>query len=378
MKRVVPEPVTPMKDASGYNEEEARKEAGRCRGWFECMECVKECLFLERFKSFPKRYVRQISNDETMVMGSHGPTIKLVNSCTLCGLCEVVCPNALSMAAVAQEGRVSLVRRGKMAPSAHDLALDDMLSSNSDRATIALHEPGKAASKYAFFPGCQMAAIYPDHVVEAYAYLRAHLKGGTALMLRCCGVPAEWAAREDLLQDALHDLEADWVRLGRPTMVAACPTCYKTLRKHLPEIDTVTLWQVLAKSGGPPRRQAPSPGKLAVHDPCTTRYEPEIHDSVRTLLTRWGYSVEELPLSRGTTECCGFGGLAASANPGLAKDVATRRGSESPIDYVTYCAMCRNALAASGKRIFHLLDYLFIFARCGRAKGPRPFRQAGE
>ena len=97
---------------SGYSDEEAHCEAGRCIQC-ECMECVKKCLFLERFKGYPKRYVRQISNDATVVLGAHGATRRLANSCSLCGLCAVMCPNDLSMAEVCMEGRRRPRRTGK-------------------------------------------------------------------------------------------------------------------------------------------------------------------------------------------------------------------------------------------------------------------------
>ncbi len=355
---VTPKAVVPMGDrVSGYSDAEGVEEAGRCMGC-ECMECVKACLFLDRFKSFPKRYLRQISNDATMVMGSHGQTIKLVNSCSLCGLCEVICPNDLSMADVCMEGRISLASRGKLAPSAHDFALADMLSSNSERASVVLHEPGKEASRYAFFPGCQMAAIYPEHVKSTYEYLRARLKGGTGLMLRCCGAPAQWAARTDLFEKALADLKQDWASLGKPTVILACPTCLQVIKRHVPEMGPVMLWEVLSEWPEAGSRQGKGK-RLAIHDPCTARHEPAMQDSIRALLARMGHAIEELSLSRERTECCGFGGLVSSANPPLAKDVARRRALESPTDYVTYCAMCRNALAASGKRISHVLDLFF-------------------
>jgi hypothetical protein len=47
------------------------------------------------------------------------------------------------------------------------------------------------------------------------------------------------------------------------------------------------------------------------------------------------------------------------ANRSLAKAVVQRRIAESPLDYVTYCAMCRDLFAAQGKRTLHLLDLLF-------------------
>ena len=69
--------------------------------------------------------------------------------------------------------------------------------------------------------------------------------------------------------------------------------------------------------------------------------------------------VEELRLSREKTECCGFGGLMQDANPALAREVVARRAKESALDYVTYCAVCRDNLASAGKRTLHLLDLIF-------------------
>jgi hypothetical protein len=59
------------------------------------------------------------------------------------------------------------------------------------------------------------------------------------------------------------------------------------------------------------------------------------------------------------TECCGFGGLMQNANPELAREVAKRRANINSLDYLTYCAMCRDSLAAVGKRALHLLDMVF-------------------
>jgi hypothetical protein len=127
----------------------------------------------------------------------------------------------------------------------------------------------------------------------------------------------------------------------------------------VPEIPVISLWQVLEENGD----SLPSPAivreALAVHDPCTTRSEPEIQASVRRLLQRLAVPVEELKLSREKTECCGFGGLMQNANPTLAREVVRRRAQRSERDYLTYCAMCRDSLASSGKRALHLLDLLF-------------------
>jgi glutamate synthase (NADPH/NADH) small chain len=360
LESIPPRTALPMEHPeSGYSDEEARTEAGRCIQC-ECMECVKNCLFLERFKAYPKQYVRQISNDATVVLGAHGATRRLVNSCSLCGLCAATCPNDLSMAQVCMEGRRSLVGRGKMPASAHEFALEDMASAMGQRAAMACHEPGKEVSRFVFFPGCQLSGVYPEHVFSVYALLRGNLGGGTGLMLRCCGVPAKWAARDGLFEEAIRAVEHDWNSLGRPVLIVACPTCYRIFKERLPQVELVSLWHTLAgisEQSGP--RQSPLARRLAVHDPCTARHETGMQDAVRSLLARRGCTLEELSLSRTETECCGYGGLMSTANPPLARDVAARRARLSETDYVTYCAMCRNALAVEGKRVLHVLDVLF-------------------
>jgi hypothetical protein len=48
-----------------------------------------------------------------------------------------------------------------------------------------------------------------------------------------------------------------------------------------------------------------------------------------------------------------------NANQNLARTVTETRSRRSDSDYLTYCAMCRDSLAAVGKRILHLLDLVF-------------------
>ena len=85
-----------------------------------------------------------------------------------------------------------------------------------------------------------------------------------------------------------------------------------------------------------------------MHDACNTRQEKHVHDSVRRILGRLGYEVEELEYSREKTECCGYGGLMSFANPELVRKVIDRRIKESETDYVAYCAMCRDKFASRG------------------------------
>jgi hypothetical protein len=252
-----------------------------------------------------------------------------------------------------------MVDQGRMPASTHEFALRDMQFSNSEEFALGRHQPGTTTSEYVFFPGCQLSASAPGQVERVYAQLREALGVPVGLMLRCCGAPAEWAGRMDLFQGALADFRRAHQALGRPRVILACSSCYRMFQTYLPEIEGVSLWVLLDRQGLPARATlSDQKGIVSIHDPCTTRGERSIQDSVRRILDRLGYQVEELPLSREKTECCSYGGLMWLANRPLAKAVVQRRIAESPLDYVTYCAMCRDLFAAQGKRSLHLLDLL--------------------
>ncbi|MBM7855080.1 Fe-S oxidoreductase [Desulfohalotomaculum tongense] len=344
-------------DAEGYSKEEAVAEAGRCLQC-QCLECVKACTYLAEFGSYPKRYVREIYNNESIVMGMHHAN-KMINSCNLCGLCEAVCPNGFNMGEVCQQARSSMVQRGKMPPSAFDFPLRDMMFNNSEKFALNRHQPGTDASTFVFFPGCQLSASHSRQVMQVYSYLQEKLTGGVGIMLRCCGVPAEWAGEERLFQSALEEIQTKWREMGQPQLILACPTCYKIFKTHLPEIKILFLWEVFRQKGVPETARRNKIKKLALHDPCSTRWEKHIHESVRSVIKQLGYEVEELPYNKEKTRCCGYGGLMYSSNPELCSEVIERRINESTADYLTYCAMCRDFFASRGKRALHLLDLIY-------------------
>lgn len=341
----------------GFTREEAIREAGRCLQC-QCLECVKACTYLDHFKSYPKQYVRQINHNLKMIMGRHEANT-LINSCSLCGLCQEVCPESFHMGELCLEARREMVKKGKMPPSAHDFPIRDMDFSNSELCVMTRHQPGHETSSHLFFPGCQLTASAPDNVVKAYAYLTEKVAGGVGLMLRCCGAPAEWSGRTELFQAGLREIIDQWQEMGRPRLILACSTCYQMFKKYLPEIELVSLWELYDQLGLPGAGRPQTLLPVAVHDACTTRHERQIHTSVRSILHKLGCAIEELPTSRETTECCGYGGMVQFANRKLADDMIRRRISESPADYVAYCAMCRDNFAARGKKTYHLLDLIY-------------------
>lgn len=238
---VEPLPVMAMEHPEeGYSADEAIREAGRCLQC-QCLECVKVCEYLNSFGGYPKKYVREIYNNLSIVMGMRHSN-KLINSCSLCGLCREVCPENLHMGLVCRKAREIMVHAGKMPPSVHDFPIRDMLFSNSEKCSLVRHQPGTARSRFLFFPGCQLSASAPRHVRKTYTLLTERLSGGVGLMLGCCGAPADWSGRTELFQSTMGDFRREWEGMGSPELILACSTCYEVFKTHLRPASVLSLW----------------------------------------------------------------------------------------------------------------------------------------
>jgi len=353
--------VSATNKKTGYTRLNATMEAARCLQC-ECKECVKACPYLAKFKAYPKKYAREVHNNSTVVAGAHKAN-SLINGCSLCGLCEEICPENFSMKDLCLSAREEMVVAGYMPQSTHEFALQDMEFSKGQKFSLAKHAPGAAKSSYMFYPGCQLAGSAPDQVRMVYSYLRTSLAGGVGLFLDCCSAPTYWGGLVSSTKENMTAFKNSWNEMGEPCIILACSSCYLMFKKHLPEIKILSLWEVLEKDESLTCNEGKSYGPLAIHDPCSTRYEPHIQNTVRALINKNNIQTEELALSKEKTSCCGFGGLMQNADPNLAKKVIDLRGKESSLDYITYCSMCRDSLAMVGKRALHLLDLFFPWER---------------
>ncbi|NCC25328.1 MAG: hypothetical protein EOM25_09045 [Deltaproteobacteria bacterium] len=354
LEGVEPLPAVPV-PLGGYDLDQAREEAVRCLQC-QCLECVKACAYLERFKSHPGRMVRQIYNNEAIVMG-HRLANPMIDSCALCGQCTAICPHDFPMAEICLEAREGMVRRGKMPPSAFEFGLMDMEFSLGPHFSLFRNRPGRTTCTYLFFPGCQLGGSAPDQVRAVYLWLNEVLDGDVGLGLSCCGAPALWAGHRERFEAALAETSGHWEAMGRPVMVTACPTCLDMFKTHAPHLPIIDLWSVIMDHGLPQGFE-PRPGTWTVHDPCASRDWPEQQERFRSVLARTGTELDEARYSRERTPCCGFGGLMWNANPDLGRETA-RRVADSGERILTYCAMCRDRVARAGATVVHGLDLLF-------------------
>ena len=351
--------VLPADTTGGYTEREAKEEALRCL-LCECMECVKNCTYLAEYKSYPEVYIKSFGG---MMLGTAGFEKKnymhQLNSCSMCGLCKEVCPNSVDMGKVVKKCKEFFYGKDTMPRAFHDYMLRDMDFSGSDDAFLSFGQPGFQKCRYLFFPGCQLGASDPEYVQLSYRYLTERLDGGVGIYIDCCGAPAAWAGNSAAFQTKQASFLEYWRGMGRPVVLAACPSCSKMFEAYSTEIQTSSIWTIL-KSFGLPENIPSSEGiPIAVYDPCASRYFPEMQSDVRDLLDAMGYRSEELQLHNRFARCCSYGGAISQVNPALAEKIIHDRVDASPLPYVTYCSNCRDDFADKGKPTWHLLDILF-------------------
>ncbi len=373
------DPVDPA-DNGIFTDEETETEAKRCIRC-QCDACMTYCDMVEFHEQWPmamrEDVSRTVASSESMVHKT--PSIRLINTCTQCGVYEELCPPHIELGNMMLEARKLLHKQNKMPPAFHGFWLDDMEHSNSPISKICKKAPGKDSCTYAFFPGCNLGAADPEYITAPYKWLLKNFDD-MGLLLRCCGVPADWSGNDKMHKAQIESLKADWEELGKPVLVTACPSCTRELHRYLPEIETISIYEFMSDNGVWPEKpeimekpdimnKQETPGKssetgrsgmgsFAVFDPCSARNDKGIEQAVRIAAGKVDFDITELP--KGDLHgCCGFGGNVEIADPEYADFIAKKRAALSDDPYLTYCINCRDVFLDEGKPVLHMLDVLF-------------------
>jgi Fe-S oxidoreductase len=323
---------------------------------------------LRRFRKDPHAIAAQVHADmEVNPPFSVRTVTREVYSCTICGHCGSVCPEGVDMGALLQFSRAARMRADVHPAALHDFWLREMDFATSEGA-FASAPQGKTTCAYAFYPGCQLGAANPDHVLRSYTFLSETHEAG--IILGCCGAPAYWAGDEARMRANTEAVRRSWSEMGEPTLVFACATCMSLLSLFLPEIPRVSLYELLAAS----EKIIPaSPfSAAAVFDPCAARDDHGTESSIRTLAGRAGIALEEL---KEPNHCCGHGGHIRIANPDLYAEVTQHRAEASNRPYVVYCANCKEVFASRDTECAHILDLVFGLTSDGRVPGLQEKRE---
>ncbi|MDR2356356.1 MAG: NAD(P)-binding protein [Clostridiales Family XIII bacterium] len=345
--------------------EDAVSEAKRCLRCV-CDACKLRCDFMRYYKKTPPRIAEDIycTIHPGGLFGGDTFAKRMTGSCNLCGACKDACPRGLDPCGFIRNGRQALQRAKKWSWAYHDFWISDMRHAMGAHARERKFAPGRSACAFVFFPGCQLGASNPEYVLESYSWL-LEKNPDTALWLSCCGAPAFWAGREDESRVALESLHGDWMALGKPAVITACPTCTKMFAQWIPSMKTFSLLSMMADAGFRPRRAATGEA-CAIFAPCAARNDDSLRRAVRALAKNAGYAIEEPSQAKDASGCCSWGGHISIANPDFANFQIGRRIARSPLPYIAYCSNCRDIFAGAGKPCLHILDVLFDLGEADR------------
>lgn len=352
-------PVIPSSENGLLSDKEVEFEASRCIRC-QCDACRSQCDLVAFSNKWPVAIKEDIAmtvvSTESMIHKT--PAIRIINTCTQCGLFEEACPEEIEMNDLILESKKLLHKQGKMPPAFHGFWLDDMEHANGEFSRVCTNAPGKNKSEYAFFPGCNLGASNHSYVFESYKWLQNNFDN-MGLLLRCCGIPADWAGNEEMHLGQIESLKDDWTKLGKPVLITACPSCTKHINDYLPEINTTSIYELMSQSNLWPESLISDKTKsteYSMFDPCSARNDNGIMLAVREATKE--LKVNDLP--NGTRHgCCGFGGNVEVANPDFVKYVAKKRISLSENPYITYCINCKDIFIREKKAALHVFDLLF-------------------
>ena len=194
--------------------DELQKHGEKC---VECKLCVKECQFLKKHGT-PKQIA--LRYDPTSMESKYLPF-----ECSLCRLCEVVCPDKIGLnpARMFLEMRREAVKRDDTVLTKHGRILNYEKRGTSKRYSYyALPENCDTV----LFPGCTLPGTRPDKVISLFEHLQTNIPS-LGMVLDCCTKPSHDLGRNKYFQVMFEEMKQYLLSCGVKHVLVACPNCFK-------------------------------------------------------------------------------------------------------------------------------------------------------
>ena len=187
-----------------------------------------------------------------------------------------------------------------------------------------------------FNPGCAMS-LYKPEAVDDILYLLNRRFLPTKLHTTCC--------RHD---PALPE---------GSTIINNCAGCDRRFRSLYDGVQTVSIWEVLDAI---PALPLPTYDglQLSVHDSCSFRKKPQVHQAVRSLLDKMHIEVVESACSGAKSICCGDN-FYPHVSIEEVNAFQKKRAAQMPCqDVAVYCVSCIKSMAIGDKTPHHMMDLI--------------------
>lgn len=335
-----------------YEDGDAVEElASQC---IDCGLCADHCMLLKEIDESPAS------------IALRGAELEEAFACSLCRLCEEVCPLNLSPARMFAEKRFSAVAESEIDINEYRYLFPDRHVNvmsffrqyyGIDYSDLNLSSPNNTA----FFPGCTMMTYSPELSREVYTAI-SKIYPNPVFITKCCGKPLYQLGLQDRGDKNRTELAELMERWKIKRLIVACPNCYYELKQALVgiDIDILTIYEVLLDNIPLGQHM----GSCTIHDSCPDRFEGIFGAQVRQALERMGYQLVEMKHSQEETICCGSGGQISHFRPDLAEELVELRLEEAEQTGANilagYCHSCvlNFATVPSGVKVRHALNLI--------------------
>jgi Fe-S oxidoreductase len=312
----------------------------------DCGKCVKCCPIMTDVSRTPKQFLKSLmlpTNDDFIES----------TSCLNCGYCKSICPKSLDIGELLYELKKVNVKFNRDKKYRHKYRV---ILSHQKNSFIKLLVNSTANEKV-FFPGCSLSANNPAIVIELSKRLK---EDGIGLYSGCCASPSNISGDIGTFNKNKSKIEQNFKKYGIKEVFVACSNCYIALKK-IEGIKVTSVYELL-KTDKYIDTSISNTYKSQIyilHDPCPTRFENEIHHSVRDLLNKVSVKFTEFENSRENTSCCGDGGMVSVLNKEISNYQLQNRTKEANgKNIISYCQSCVNNFKSQNNDSKHILEFL--------------------
>ncbi|MFW9898821.1 MAG: (Fe-S)-binding protein [Candidatus Thorarchaeota archaeon] len=311
-------------------------------------------------------------------------------TCTLCGACNLVCKQKISIADIIHASKIKLVEQNKAPLEIHRKIIKDILDKDNSVNGNPEERLNWLSAKYKeselfeqgdsdtlLYLGCMSSFRVKESARASYEILK---KGGYNFKILenepCCGEYIYSAGDLKLAIKIFKENFRIFKKYGIKNLIVTCGGCLYAFNevypKYLQEYDLnvkhiVQVTNELVDEGK--LKLKPIHKIITYHDSCRMGRRlkgMKIYDEPRILLNKIHSVVNELPKNRDITPCCGAG----SGIRGVDSSICIKIGSKILNDIqtkeiVTSCPLCVfnfryvNYKAQMDKKCQYITDYLF-------------------
>lgn len=207
-----------------------------------------------------------------------------------------------------------------------------------------------------FMPGCTFDQYEHDVAITIFNELEAMYEKVIYYKLCCGAMSADFEFVDNLnyvdsrLKQKIIDEDIDKI-------VVVCANCFNYYKNECEyefiNSKVVSVYEIIDQYFT--LEKDFKKAKISIHDPCRSRYCPQLHESVRSLLTKANFEIVETKYHKELTKCCGNGAMVGYTNQLMKRRFTKARQSEFSYPIVTYCSQCQKTL----KDTTHILNLLF-------------------